>query len=194
MVRIALLITIALFATLAHAAERTPEEISKAYFESLRAADWKTVASYYTPDARKKFREMMTPLFEVGTGETQQKMIENLLGQKMSSEQISKLSDAQFLERMLGALMGKALAAGAQLKRLEVVGKVTERPGIVHVVTRTFMGMANLPDVEIEKMAVVSFEKAASGWGLSLAGELKGVASALRAQFLRAQKPPERKD
>ena len=74
-------------------------------------------------------------------------------------------------------------AAGAEFKRVEVVGAVTERPGVVHVVTRMFVGAASLPDLEIEKLVVVSLERGASGWGVSLSGEMKGMAGVLKAQL-----------
>jgi hypothetical protein len=157
----------------------TPEGVARAYFESLRGGDWKKVAAFFSPEAQAKYRGMMMPVLEAGGDELHQL----LLGGPAAKEELARMSDGEFLEKTLRAVAGRALAAGAEFKRVEVVGAVTERPGVVHVVTRMFVGAASLPDLEIEKLVVVSLERGASGWGVSLSGEMKGMAGVLKAQL-----------
>src|SRR6185503_10855757 len=110
----------------------TPEGVARAYFESLRGGDWKKVAAFFSPEAQAKYRGMMMPVLEAGGDELHQL----LLGGPAAKEELARMSDGEFLEKTLRAVAGRALAAGAEFKRVEVVGAVTERPGVVHVVTR----------------------------------------------------------
>ena len=193
MVRAVVIIAMTFLSSLSIAEELTPEAIAKSYFVSLQASDWKRLTSFYTPEAQKKFREMMVSVFEVAPEDVLRETRKTLMGEDLASDQVAKLSDAQFFERVLAAVMGRALKAGAQFKRVEVVGSVAEKTGLVHVVTRFFVGVANSPDVEIEKMAVLSFEKGSQGWGLTLPGDFKGLASSVKARILAAQQKSQSK-
>lgn len=189
----AMFLAVALLPRGVGAEEVSPEAVAKAYLESFQTSDWERAASLFTPEAQRKFRGMVSELFALGPEETQREMRKTFIGADLTAEQVAKFSDAEFLERFLAAAMGRFVTSGAQAKRAEIVGSVTEKPGLVHVLTRSFAGGAKFPDLEIEKMTVLSVEKGESGWGLSLSGELKGVVISAKARLLAALKSAESK-
>lgn len=70
--------------------------------------------------------------------------------------------------------MGEALRSA----QIEVLGEVAEGDDQVHVLYRTKM---KVEEVEMTKLAVVSFKRSPDGWRGLLLGDVEGMAAALRA-------------
>jgi hypothetical protein len=180
-VRVAVIGIWAAFAASAVVAqERSPEVVASAYFEAIKAGDWNRVAAQFTPEAQAKYRAMMTELIDAAAASGQADVRSMLLGKDTTAEQAAKLSDRDFVARTLEAILGRSLGM-IQFERIDVVGRVPEGDRLLHVLCR--MHMAGPAGVAIEKMTVVSLERDASGWGIGLTGDIKGLVAALKAQL-----------
>lgn len=174
----------ALAAPAVSAQERSPETVASAYFEAIKAGDWNRVAAQFTPEAQAKYRAMMTELIDAAAAAGQADIRPMLLGKDTTAEAAAKLTDREFVARTLEAILGQSLGM-MQFQRIDIVGRVPEGERLLHVLCR--MHLAGPAGVPIEKMTVVSLERDASGWGIGLAGDIKGLVSTLKAQLA---KPP----
>jgi hypothetical protein len=170
----------ALAASVVSAAERSPEAVATAYFESIKAGDWTRVAAQFTPEAQAKYRAMMSELMDTAAASGQADVRQMLLGTETTAEQAAKLSDRDFVARTLEAILARSLGM-IQFQRIDVVGRVPEGDRVIHVLCR--MHIAGPGGAAVEKMTVVSLERDASGWGMSLAGDIKGLVATLKAQL-----------
>ena len=63
---------------------------------------------------------------------------------------------------------------------IAILGRIEEKPDVVHVLARTTISVGDLSVTDIE---VISFRPYGETWRMLLSGELQGLAQALRASL-----------
>ena len=169
-----------LFAVAPALADNTPSEAAKAYYETMKAKDYNGAAKLFDPEALKSFRGMLDFLTDLPDEEGAEVLVA-FFGEGATKESVKKLSDSEFFASFFKGVMAQAEEeGGVDFGEVKVLGEVPEGPDVVHVVTRSKMGVG---DLKIESMEVISFKKTEAGWKALLNGEMTGMAGQLKASF-----------
>jgi hypothetical protein len=170
-----LLVCLAVTATTASPqATRTPEDVTGAYLNAVKAQRWDDMAALMHPEALDEFRAMLLPIVTHTNGTA----LREQFFAGASVAELSALSPAEFFARFMQALTTqspelKSLLGGA---KTDLLGHVSEGADTVHVVYRMNMSVQG---IELSKMDVMSLRRTANGWRGLLSGNLRGFAAAM---------------
>ncbi|MEW6304069.1 MAG: hypothetical protein AB1705_11390 [Verrucomicrobiota bacterium] len=156
---------------------QTPEEVVAGYFEKIKAGGGNTVAALMHPDELKKFHAMMTPVVEGALASPQAKAFQKFADPSDPAKKRT-MTDAEFMNLFMEWVELVQPGAMAALKgaTIEALGHVSEGE-VKHVVVRVKVKSEGL---EVEKMSVLSVKNFQGVPKLTLTGEMKGIAEALR--------------
>lgn len=178
-----------------------PEQVAREAYARMQAADWVGAAEIFDPEALKRFRELLAPVFDVASGAGKEKagqaqgsestgafMLWVLFAPATSVEEIKALSDREVFARIMANTMS---LASAELEGQQVIGSVPEGTEMVHVVTRN---VAKVETLSMTKVEAITLRRTALGWRLALTGDLEGLAETLQASIAPAQDPAAGED
>lgn len=163
----------------AFAQQKDIESKVSAYYGALAKSDWDAMATLFSSPAQKQFRSLISEVLAASPGPSGAQLRTVFFGEQLADDAVAKLTDAQFMSKVLGRLFGQAYAQ-TKIEGAQVVGVVQERPDLAHAVCRVKQSGANQPTME--RMTVVTAERTGDTWGLALLGDIKGSLSALRAR------------
>lgn len=182
-------------------ADMSPEQVTREAYARMQAGDWLAAADTFDPAALKRFRELLTPVFDAasrldkdpaaqaqGTESVGALMLWVLFAPATSIEEIKALSDREVFARIMGNTMS---LASAKLEGQEVIGSVAEGTDRVHVVTRN---AAKVETISMTKVEAITLHRTAQGWRLALTGDLEGLAETLQASIAPLQTAPAETD
>ena len=157
---------------------QTPEQVVTAYFDKMKSGGLNTVASLMHPDELRKFRQMLMPVVESSLAADSKDRIFAIFGDPNSPGKMRALDELQFMNVFMELVLKLNPGMDAMLKDavIQTLGHVREND-IKHVVVRTKMKGEGL---EIEQMSVVSVKDYEGVPKLTLTGEMKGLAEALK--------------
>ena len=152
------------------AAQETPEQVARRYFEASRAGDWAAVTALMDPAALESFKRMMAPVVSAGGGS---EMAQQLFGISGKAE-FDALPAPQVFQRFMGQLielqpMMKELLAGSSY---QVIGHVDEGADGTHVVYRMKMKVMG---AEVTKVETLSLHRTPAGWRAQLTGDMENM-------------------
>ncbi len=158
---------------ISHAA--TPEEVTSAYFDKLKAGEYQAACEHFAPEAVKGIAGIVDKLAGSGDeGET----LKQFLGESATPESIAKMSPMDKCKRFMETVFKQI--EGVRFSKFEVIGTVAEGDDLRHVVARTTIEMGGS---EIEAVDVSSLKKAGDSWGLLLSADLEAMVSQLDSLF-----------
>ena len=163
-------------ATPAHAAD-TPEQIVTRYIDATRALRFDELSAMMHPSALADFKSMMREVVELdSTSEATE-----LLFQVKSLAAYDSLPDGAAFERLMRAMIERNPMIADALSQASgtVLGHVNEGDDLVHVVYR--VGVA-AGAKEMTKIEVVTLKRDGEEWRTLLAGNIEGLAQALKQQ------------
>ena len=174
MFRLPLLLVLALLALpRAGAAQETPDAFAQAYFQTMKTGDWAANARLMHPEALQGFKDMVSPLLSLGTGEE----LARLMGVD-SAATLAALPPADFFARFVGSVMAQqGLMEVMRSAEIQVVGSVPEGADQAHVVYRMSMSVAG---ATVTRMNVISARRDGASWKGLLTGDMQGLAQALQ--------------
>ncbi len=163
-------------AGIAHAAD-TPEQIVTRYIDATRALRFAELAAMMHPSALADFKSMMREVVELdSTSEATE-----LLFQVKSLADYDSLPGSVAFERLMHAMIERNPMIADALTQASgtVLGHVNEGDDLVHVVYR--VGVA-AGAKEMSKIEVVTLKRDGEEWRTLLAGNIEGLAQALKQQ------------
>lgn len=156
---------------------QTPEEVARAYLDAIQSEGFASIASFIHPDERERFRSMLLPLM-LGDHEQAKGLRAAFFGPAATPESIGSMDAESFMRGFLVAMSAGIQSMKISLGDYTVIGSIREGE-LVHVVTRSTAGT----DVfKVTKVEVMSLKLYKDSWRLLLAGELEGLAQALKAR------------
>ena len=159
------------------AAQTTPEEAAKAYFQALKTEGFEVAPRYIHPKELERFKSMLMPLFLVEGADTNLSTL--FFGAPKTAAEITAMDPAEFMEGFLSVVGAQVKEANVSLGDTEIIGTVKEGD-ITHVLTRSTAGNA---DVKLTQVEVISMIPDGDSWKLLLSGKMEGIAQALKAQL-----------
>jgi hypothetical protein len=152
----------------------SPEAAVSEFMTVLQKEGMSVVSRFMHPDELSRFKDMVMPWIRKDASQKNE-VITGLFGSDATLATVESMPPAQFMDAFMRL-------AGDQLKEVtfggSVVGTVREKD-MVHVVTRV---TANIKEVHVNKLTVVSTKLSGKEWKLMLTGELEGLASAISTQ------------
>ncbi len=177
--------------------QETPESVAKAYFAAIQAGDWEKCASLMHPDALASMKRIFGAIIRADKSGEAAKMVFKL----KSNAEYDQLSETAVFERLWNFILSAspdaktALAASTNT----VLGQVTERSDLVHVVYRTQIKIAGSETTQVD---LISFRRQGGAWRALLTSDMEemfaklaeGLASASEEKSEAPDgKKPERK-
>lgn len=169
--------------------EATPQQVATEAYTRMKAGDWEGAAETFDPKALASFRGMMQPVLETvmkpgaskdgaktdEAGDLSALFIAMIFSPATSLEEVKALSDEQFLGRIMKNMTGMG---EVKLESQELLGAVAEGDATVHLVART---KASAGGIAVTEMEVITLNRTAAGWRLTMSGEMSGLAEALNS-------------
>lgn len=155
----------------------TPEQVVTRYIAATRALKWDEIADMMHPVALTEFKTMMRPIVEIdSTGEATQ-----LLFQVDGLAAYDALAPRDAFARLMRTMtqQNPMIAEALTDASGTVIGHVAEAPDLMHVLYRVGRTSGALKGTKIE---VVTLKRDGSNWRPLLAGNIEGLAEALRQQ------------
>ena len=150
-----------------------PEQTAELYLRSVRAIRWSALAQFLHEDALDRFRLIVTQISDPdASGE-----IRSYLVQTDSLGLLALASDEVFA-RSIGVVIDDmpGLMHALYDRDDEVIGAVTERADVAHVVYRTTARISGaVPEVKVMQLG-----RTDAGWRVSWSDELEVLQEALR--------------
>ena len=156
----------------------TPEDVARQYFDLLAAKKYAEVVALYDDAEMARFKGMFHEIivFAEGSGPEMIEGLAPLLGAR-SAEELKEKDPKVFFAGFLTNVMGQL--GEVKFDKLEVLGHVPEGD-MVHVITRTSVGVQEL---KMTQMEVMSMRKQDGVWKIMLSGEFEGIAQTLKGQL-----------
>jgi hypothetical protein len=182
----------------AQTAQETPESVAKAYFAAIQAGDWEKCASLMHPDALASMKRIFGAIIK---GDKSGEAAKTVFGLKSSAE-YDRLSEAEVFDRLWNFILSASPEVKAALaaSTSTVLGQVTERSDLVHVVYRSQIKIAGSEATQVD---LISFRRQGNTWRALLTSDMEemftklaeGLASASEEKSSPAAdgKKPERK-
>ncbi|MFN8547832.1 MAG: hypothetical protein U0527_07675 [Candidatus Eisenbacteria bacterium] len=155
----------------------TPEQVVTRYIAATRALKWDEIADMMHPTALDEFKDMMRPIVEIdSTGEATQ-----LLFQVNGLAAYDALAPRDAFARLMRTMtqQNPMIAEALTDANGTVIGHVAEAPDLMHVIYRMGRTSGALKGTKIE---VVTLKRDGAAWRPLLAGNIEGLAEALRQQ------------
>ncbi|MGB0373217.1 MAG: hypothetical protein ACPGN3_17950 [Opitutales bacterium] len=160
------------------ASAKTPEELSKEYFDLLVTQDWNKIGALYDPAALSDFKDMMSFLGEI-PDDAAGPVLGQFFGPGTTSEDVAGMSDVAFFTGFMRGVMVQAAAVGQlNFENIDILGTLEEGENLNHVVIRTRVGIG---EMSLEAMEVITFSNASGEWKIVLQGKIKGMAKQMKA-------------
>ncbi|MEM1209118.1 MAG: hypothetical protein AAGI54_07600 [Planctomycetota bacterium] len=143
----------------------------------LKADDISGFTELMHPDATKRFRGWMVELLDVAEANGQSQELMLLYAGYDTPEELSPLTDAEFMASMLsGVFRAQGLLGIMANAEIDIVGSVPE-DDVRHVVYRF---TTDVDGMSISKLTVMSLAPSEEGWRMLLTGDMEGMAAALQ--------------
>lgn len=155
----------------------TPVDVARRYFETVRRNDWQAGAALMHPDELARFKELFVTL--LASGKKGEDVVKELMELESASDLLN-LSGSQVFERFLRTFMGRSpeMAEMMASMRVSIIGSVPEGQDTAHILYRTEMDAAEMPDREIN---VVSMKRMENSWRMMLEPQMEGAAEMIVA-------------
>lgn len=163
------------------AAADTPEQVYQQYFTTIKQQGVVAATDFIHPDELARFKQMLSPIFEVGDQKTKDGLAQAVFGKTATPASVQTMSPADFLRGFMRLSDQENKSKQISLGDTKVIGSVKEGD-IVHLVTRHSAGTAGVSMTELE---VVSMKPYGNSWKLLMSGKLEGIGQAIKAQFMK---------
>ena len=174
-------------ADFARAAQDTPESVAKAYFATLRSADWAKCASLMHHDSLASMKRTFAAAINADKTGDAAKTIFKL----KSVAEYSQLSDATVFERVMDFItsvepdMKTVLSSSTNT----ILGRVDESPDLAHIVLRS---QTKIGGEEVNEVDLISFKKQDSSWRALLPSDIENMLNSLAEEIAPPSKEDER--
>lgn len=181
----------------AQTTQETPQSVAKAYFAAIQAGDWEKCASLLHPDALASMKRIFGAIIRADKSGEAAKLVFKL----KSNAEYDQLSETEVFERLWDFILSgspdakAALAASANT----VLGQVTERSDLAHVVYRSQIKIAGAETTQVD---LISFRRQGGVWRALLTSDMEEMFTKLAEELASASeekseapggKKPERK-
>jgi hypothetical protein len=173
----------------AQTTQETPESVAKAYFAAIQAGDWEKCASLMHPDALASMKRIFGAIIRTDKSGEAAKAVFGL----KSSAEYDRLSEAAVFERLWDFILSGSPEVKAALaaSTSTVLGQVTERSDLVHVVYRTQIKIAGSEATQVD---LISFRRQGGAWRALLTSDMEEMFSKLAEGLASASKEEEKSE
>ncbi|GAB1264058.1 hypothetical protein NBRC116493_09090 [Aurantivibrio infirmus] len=178
-IKLIFVLTIMMFTAQAYSQSNSPEILAKQYFEALQDEGLPATVEFMHPDALKRFKEMLVPVFEVESESGQRQLLDMTFGASASITDVKNSEPKQFFSSFMNLVAAQMGDTKLSFGKLEVLGTIAEGEQR-HVLTRITVGA---DDVAATSMEIVSFLPYEDSWAMQLSGDIEGLANSMRSAY-----------
>jgi len=171
----------------AQTTQETPESVAKAYFAAIQAGDWEKCASLMHPEALTSMKRIFGAIIRADKSGEAAKMVFKL----KSNAEYDQLSETAVFERLWNFILSASPDAKTALAATTntVLGQVTERSDLVHVVYRTQIKIAGSETTQVD---LISFRRQGGAWRALLTSDMEEMFAKLAEGLASTSKEEEK--
>ncbi len=171
------LLAVGFTATPARTAD-SPEALATAYFQTVQEEGLGASTSFMHPSALAEFKSILMPVYDAEHAAGGKQLLE-VTFPGTSYAALQRMDAKDFTDGFMNLVIAQTGNVPIRFDRIEVLGTIAEGDAR-HVLTRMTVGAGELAITQFEVLSFVPFEET---WRLQLNGDMKGLATALRANL-----------
>lgn len=175
-VRILIISSCTLFATVTAQAADSPEDVAASYFEAMQTEGLASSTRFMHPSALLEFKTMLMPVYAAENAAGGRQLLDVTFSPEVQFAQLESMDPAAFMDGFMGLVITQTGNAPIRFDNLEVLGTIDEGDAR-HVLTRMTLGAGDLAITQFEVLSFLPYDET---WRLQLNGDMKGLAAALR--------------
>jgi hypothetical protein len=163
---------------MAHA-QQSPEQVSEAYFQAMQSEGLLATSRFMHPSALAEFKSMVMPVYDAEHASGGRQLLDLTFSPDVDYEALQTMDPMEFLNGFMGVVTAQNGNMPLQFDDLQILGTIEEGEAR-HVLTRITVGAGDLALSQIEVLSFLPYEDT---WLLQLNMDLKGLATAMRANL-----------